>query len=189
MLIIGLGLLLFALPIGNMQNFLQALGRRRVRQSERYNWAATRGVNEEMLLENLPEDLQRDIRHHLFTFIKKVWISSLMDEPTLDAVRERPRHETYIEGSKILCRGGLVNKMVFIVRGKLESIGEDGNSIPLSEGDACGEELLTWCLEHSSVNKGLEEALEALLNIERLKTWLKHKLLGVGNVVRQEKSA
>jgi len=29
-------------------------------------------VNEEMLLENLPEDLQRDIRRHLFTFIKKV---------------------------------------------------------------------------------------------------------------------
>lgn len=47
---------------------------RRVRQAERYNWAATRGVNEEMLLENLPEDLQREIRRHLFTFIKKVSI-------------------------------------------------------------------------------------------------------------------
>jgi len=45
---------------------------RRVRQAERYNWAATRGVNEEMLLENLPEDLQTDIRRHLFEFVKKV---------------------------------------------------------------------------------------------------------------------
>jgi len=45
---------------------------RRVRQAERYNWAATRGVNEEMLMENLPEDLQRDIRRHLFKFVKKV---------------------------------------------------------------------------------------------------------------------
>uniref|UniRef100_A0A7N2MRH4 Uncharacterized protein n=1 Tax=Quercus lobata TaxID=97700 RepID=A0A7N2MRH4_QUELO len=97
MAIIGLGLLLFALLIGNMQNFLQALGRRRlemslrrrdveqwmshrrlpeelrrqVRQAERYNWAATRGVNEEILLENLPEDLQRDIRRHLCKFVKK----------------------------------------------------------------------------------------------------------------------
>ncbi|XVF09361.1 hypothetical protein REPUB_Repub07fG0086000 [Reevesia pubescens] len=88
MSIIGLGLLLFALLIGNMQNFLQALGRRRlemslrrrdveqwmshwrlpeelrrkVREAERYNWAAIRGVNEEMLFKNLPEDLQRDIR-------------------------------------------------------------------------------------------------------------------------------
>ncbi|CAA2941822.1 Hypothetical predicted protein [Olea europaea subsp. europaea] len=98
MAIIGMGLLLFALLIGNMQNFLQALGRRRlemslrrrdverwmshrrlpvelrrqVRQAERYNWAATRGVNEDMLLENLPEDLQREIRRHLFKFVEKV---------------------------------------------------------------------------------------------------------------------
>jgi hypothetical protein len=47
---------------------------RQVRQAERYNWAATRGVNEEMLLEILPEDLQTDIRRHLFKFIKKVSI-------------------------------------------------------------------------------------------------------------------
>ena len=45
-----------------------------MRQAERYNWAATRGVNEEILMENLPEDLQRDIRRHLFRFVKKVSI-------------------------------------------------------------------------------------------------------------------
>ncbi|CAL5442540.1 unnamed protein product [Camellia sinensis] len=161
------------------QNFLQALGRRRlemslrrrdveqwmshrrlpedlrrqVRQSERYNWAATRGVNEEMLLENLPEDLQRDIRRHLFKFVKKVRIFALMDEPILDAICERLRQRTYIEGSKILYRGGPIEKMAFIVRGKMESIGEDGIPVALSEGDVCGEELLAWCLEHSSMNK------------------------------------
>nr|XP_016466500.1 PREDICTED: probable cyclic nucleotide-gated ion channel 20, chloroplastic [Nicotiana tabacum] len=43
--------------------------------------------------------------------------------------------------------------MVFIIRGKMESIGEDGNVAFLSEGDACGEEFLTWCLEHSSINR------------------------------------
>jgi len=42
--------------------------------------------------------------------------------------------------------------MVFVVHGKFESIGEDGTKIPLSEGDACGEELLTWYLEYSSVS-------------------------------------
>ncbi|XP_052183647.1 probable cyclic nucleotide-gated ion channel 20, chloroplastic isoform X3 [Diospyros lotus] len=181
MAIIGLGLLLFAFLIGNMQNFLQALGRRRlemslrcrdveqwmrhrrlpeelrrqVRQSERYNWAATRGVNEEMLLENLPENLQREIRRHLFKFVKKVRIFALMDEPILDAICERLRQRTYIKGSKILYCGGLIEKMVFIVRGKMESIGEGGIILPLSEGDVCGEELLTWCLEHSSINKGM----------------------------------
>ncbi|MED6115456.1 putative cyclic nucleotide-gated ion channel 20, chloroplastic [Stylosanthes scabra] len=177
MAIIGLGLLLFSLLIGNMQNFLQSLGRRklemqlrgrdverwmshrhlpedlkkRVRQAERYNWAATRGVNEEMVMENLPEDLQRDIRRHLFKFIKKVRIFALMDEPILDAICERIRHKTYIKGSRILNHGGIIEKMVFVVRGKLESIGVDGIVVPLGEGDACGEELLTWYLEYSLV--------------------------------------
>ncbi|XP_007010887.2 PREDICTED: probable cyclic nucleotide-gated ion channel 20, chloroplastic isoform X3 [Theobroma cacao] len=179
MAIVGLGLLLFALLIGNMQNFLQALGRRRlemslrrrdveqwmshrrlpeelrrkVREAERYNWAATRGVNEEMLFENLPEDLQRDIRRHLFKFVKKVRIFALMDDPILDAICERLRQKTYIKGSKVLSRGSLIEKMVFIVRGKMESVGENGVIDPLCEGDVCGEELLTWCLEHSSVNR------------------------------------
>ncbi|KAK2664629.1 hypothetical protein Ddye_003203 [Dipteronia dyeriana] len=181
--IIGLGLLLFAFLIGNMQNFLQAIVRRRlemslrrrdveqwmshrrlpeqlrsqVRAAERYNWAATRGVNEGLLFENLPEDLQRDIRRHLFKFVKKVRIFALMDEPILDAICERLRQKTYIAGGKVLYLGGLIEKMVFIVRGKMESIGEDGIIVPLSEGDVCGEELLTWCLEHSSVNRDVKK--------------------------------
>jgi len=76
------------------------------------------------------------------------------DEPILDAIRERLMQTTYIKGSRILSQGGLVQKMVFIVRGKLESIGEDGILVPLSVGDACGEELLRWYLEQSSESKG-----------------------------------
>ncbi|KFK34623.1 hypothetical protein AALP_AA5G169900 [Arabis alpina] len=176
--IIGLGLLLFALLIGNMQNFLQSLGKRRmemtlrrsdveqwmshrrlpegirkrVREAERFNWAATRGVNEDLLFENMPDDLQRDIRRHLFIFLKTVRIFSLMDESVLDSIRERLKQRTYIRGSTVLHLWGLVEKMVFIVRGEMESIGEDGFVLPLSEGDVCGEELLTWCLERSAVN-------------------------------------
>jgi hypothetical protein len=78
-----------------------------------------------------------------------------MDEPILDAICERRRQKTYINGSRITSQGGVVEKMVFIVRGKFESInGENGIGVSLSEGDACGEELLTWYLEHSSVSKG-----------------------------------
>ncbi|KAF2556506.1 hypothetical protein F2Q68_00017465 [Brassica cretica] len=124
----------------------------RVREAERFNWAATRGVNEELLFENMPDDLQRDIKRHLFKFLKKVRIFSLMDESILDAIRERLKQRTYIRSSTVLHRKGLVEKMVFIVRGEMESIGEDGSVLPLSEGDVCGEELLTWCLERSSVN-------------------------------------
>ncbi|KAK8952321.1 hypothetical protein KSP39_PZI003619 [Platanthera zijinensis] len=176
MSIVGLGLLLFALLIGNMQNFLLALGRRRlemqlrrrdveqwmchrrlpeelrrkVRQAERFSWAATRGVNEEELLENLPDDLQRDIWRHFFNFLKKVRLFSLMDEPVLDAIFAKLRQTLYIRGSDILYQGSPIDKMVFIVRGKLESIGVDGNVSPLSESDVCGEELLAWCLERSA---------------------------------------
>ncbi|MFS7931024.1 putative cyclic nucleotide-binding domain, rmlC-like jelly roll, double-stranded RNA-binding protein [Helianthus anomalus] len=131
---------------------------RKVRDSERYHWAATQGVNEEVLMENLPEDLQRDIRRHLFKFVKKAsfkyywtltfsylnncrsgflrrWI-----EPILDAICERLRQKTYIKEGTTLYEGGFVTKMVFIVRGKMESTGEDGNVVTLSEGDVCGEE-------------------------------------------------
>lgn len=75
-------------------------------------------------------------------------------EPILDAVYERLKHKTYIKDSEVLYHGGLIDKMVFIVRGKIESVGVDGIVVPLSEGEVCGEELLTWCLEHSSENKG-----------------------------------
>ncbi|KAK9714311.1 hypothetical protein RND81_06G085600 [Saponaria officinalis] len=196
MAIIGLGLLLFALLIGNMQNFLQSLGRRRlemslrrrdveqwmthrrlpvdlkrkVRESERFSWAATRGVNEDMLLENLPEELQREIRRHLFRFITKVRIFQLMDEPILDAICERLKQKTYIKDSRILNRGGFVDKMVFVVRGKMQSIGEDSIGVPLSEGDVCGEELLTWCLEHSADYREAKKAKIPALRLQSNRT-------------------
>ncbi|WJX67008.1 hypothetical protein P8452_51509 [Trifolium repens] len=101
--IIGLGLLLFALLIGNIQNFLQGLGR-----SEALMFLVLGGVTMKMIyfsicrkykrkyseaLVNLPEDLQIDIRRHLFNFIKKIRVFSLMDEPILDAICERLRQK------------------------------------------------------------------------------------------------
>ncbi|KAJ3695955.1 hypothetical protein LUZ60_001332 [Juncus effusus] len=189
MAIVGLGLLLFALLIGNMQNFLQALGRRKlemqlrrrdveqwmshrrlpedlrrkVRQAERFSWAATRGVNEEELLTNLPEDIQREIRRHFFRFLNKVRIFTLLDEPILDAICEKLRQKLYIRGSDLVYYGGPVEKMVFIVRGKLESVGADGHVAPLQEGDVCGEELITWYLEqHSYREAGGKNKLQGL---------------------------
>ncbi|XP_026407977.1 probable cyclic nucleotide-gated ion channel 20, chloroplastic [Papaver somniferum] len=179
MAIIALGLFLFALLIGNMQNFLIALGRRRldmqlrrrdveqwmdhrrlpegvkrrVRQSERFSWAATQGINEEVLLGNLSEDLQIDVRRHLFKFVKKVRIFALMDDPIFDAICKKLKQKIYIPESRILYYGGPVDKLVFIVRGKLESVGADGNIAELSEGNVFGEELLALCLEQASVNR------------------------------------
>lgn len=78
-----------------------------------------------------------------------------MDEPILDAICERLRQKTYIKGGTTLYEGGFVTKMVFIVRGKMESIGEDGNKLSLIEGDVCGEELLKWCLDPNSFIGGI----------------------------------
>lgn len=89
----------------------------------------------------------------------QVRIFSLMDESVLDSIRERLKQRTYIRSSTVLHRRGLVEKIVFIVRGEMESIGEDGSILPLSEGDVCGEELLTWCLERSSINPGTNKIL------------------------------
>ncbi|KAL7612182.1 hypothetical protein Lser_V15G05339 [Lactuca serriola] len=201
MFIIGVGLLLFSFLIGSMQNFLQGLGRRemetlvrrrdveewmrhenlpenlrrKVRESEYFNGAATQGIDGETLVQNLPEDLQRDVRHHLFKFFKKVRIFAYMDEPLLDAIYERLRKKTYIKGGKVLYIGGVVTKMVFIARGKLESIVENGNKVPLSEGDVCGEELLISYFEHFCVNGGKRlisnRTVKCLSNVEAYVIW------------------
>lgn len=39
--------------------------RERTRRYEQYKWQETRGVDEELLLRNLPKDLRRDIKRHL----------------------------------------------------------------------------------------------------------------------------
>ncbi|XP_023737465.1 probable cyclic nucleotide-gated ion channel 20, chloroplastic isoform X1 [Lactuca sativa] len=201
MFIIGVGLLLFSFLIGSMQNFLQGLGRRemetlvrrrdveewmrhenlpenlrrKVRESEYFIGAATQGIDGETLVQNLPEDLQRDVRHHLFKFFKKVRIFAYMDEPLLDAIYERLRKKTYIKGGKVLYIGGVVTKMVFIARGKLESIVENGNKVPLSEGDVCGEELLISYFEHFCVNGGKRlisnRTVKCLSNVEAYVIW------------------
>lgn len=126
--------------------------RKKVRNAERLKWKHTRGINEDSLFGNMPDDIQRDIRRHLFPFLRKVGIFSKMDEKILDAIRKKLKQTIYLEGSMVLRRGDLVNNMVFIVSGKMVSTGEDGSRTPLSDGDVCGEELFTWCQKRSSVN-------------------------------------
>lgn len=104
-------------------------------------------------MENLPEDLQRDIRRHAYNFVERFPIFALMDDSILDAIREILKHKTYIKGRKILVRGGLIDKMIYIVQGKVESIGENKNTVLLSEGDICGEELITYFLKYSGMNR------------------------------------
>ncbi|KAL3680014.1 hypothetical protein R1sor_022970 [Riccia sorocarpa] len=179
--IVALGLLLFALLIGNMQNFLMALGRRklemqlkrydtevwmrrrklpillrrRVRQAGRFRWVATGGVEERELVADLPEDLQKDVQRYLcLELVKKVRLFELLEDHVLDAICERLRQKLYIEDSIIFGVKKPVDRMLFVVRGTLESIGEDGSVVTLKDGEFCGEELLSWYIDVAGVSSG-----------------------------------
>ncbi|XP_039009872.1 cyclic nucleotide-gated ion channel 18-like [Hibiscus syriacus] len=177
------GLVLFALLIGNMQTSLQSMTVRieewrlkrrdteewmrhrqlpedlqqRVRRFVQYKWLATRGVDEEFILQSLPLDLRREIQRHLcLSLVRRVPFFSQMDDQLLDAMCERLVSSLSTEGNYIVREGEPVNEMLFIIRGQLESSTTGGgrtgffNSITLRPGDFCGEELLTWALMPNS---------------------------------------
>uniref|UniRef100_A0A2N9H0X0 Cyclic nucleotide-binding domain-containing protein n=1 Tax=Fagus sylvatica TaxID=28930 RepID=A0A2N9H0X0_FAGSY len=175
-----LGLFLFALLIGNMQRYLQSATLRleewrirrtdteqwmhhrqlppelkqSIRQYDQYKWLATRGVDEETLLDGLPMELRREIKRHLcLSLVRRVPLFNQMDEIMLDAVCERLKPALCTKDMFLVREGDPVNHMLFIIRGHLESYTTDGgrsgffNSIRLGSGDFCGEELLTWALD------------------------------------------
>ncbi|XP_031129872.1 putative cyclic nucleotide-gated ion channel 8 isoform X1 [Ipomoea triloba] len=175
-----LGLLLFSLLIGNMQTYLQSITvrleemrikrrdseqwmhhrvlppelRERVRRYEQFKWLETRGVDEESLVQNLPKDLRRDIKRHLcLNLVRRVPLFANMDERLLDAICERLKPSLYTENTYVVREGDPVQEMLFVIRGKMESITTDGgrsgffNRGILTESDFCGEELLTWALD------------------------------------------
>ncbi|XP_057996185.1 protein CNGC15c isoform X2 [Hevea brasiliensis] len=175
-----LGLVLFALLIGNMQRYLQSTTvhleewrirrtdteqwmhhrqlppelKQSVRKYDLYKWVATRGVDEEALLKGLPMDLRRDIKRHLcLDLVRRVPLFDQMDERMLDAICERLKPALSTEGTFLVHEGDLVNEMLFIIRGHLDSYTTNGgrtgffNSCRIGPGDFCGEELLTWALD------------------------------------------
>ncbi|KAA8530255.1 hypothetical protein F0562_004964 [Nyssa sinensis] len=180
------GLILSAQLIGNMQAYLQSMTVRleewrvkrrdteewmrhrqlppelqeRVRRFVQYKWIATRGVNEDSILKSLPLDLRREIQRHLcLNLVRRVPFFSQMDDQLLDAICERLVSSLNTQGTYIVQEDDLVNEMLFIIRGRLESSTTNGgrsgffNSITLGPGDFCGEELLTWALmPNSSLN-------------------------------------
>ncbi|KAI5660398.1 hypothetical protein M9H77_29191 [Catharanthus roseus] len=177
------GLILFALLIGNMQTYLQSITvrleemrikrrdseqwmhhrvlppelRERVRRYDQYKWMETRGVDEENIVQSLPKDLRRDIKRHLcLNLVRRVPLFANMDDRLLDAICERLKPSLYTENTFVLREGDPVDELLFIIRGRLESVTTDGgrsgffNRGILKEGDFCGEELLTWALDPKS---------------------------------------
>ncbi|XVE61702.1 hypothetical protein DITRI_Ditri06bG0061000 [Diplodiscus trichospermus] len=147
------GMVLFALLIGNMQTFLQSTTvrleewrirrtdteqwmhhrqlphqlKQNVRRYEQYKWVATRGVDEEAILKSLPMDLRRDIKRHLcLDLVRQVPLFDLMDERMLDAICERLKPCLCTLGTCLVREGDPVNEMLFIVRGYLDSCTTNG---------------------------------------------------------------
>ncbi|XP_047324763.1 probable cyclic nucleotide-gated ion channel 5 [Impatiens glandulifera] len=205
------GLILFALLIGNMQTYLQSLTvrleemrikrrdseqwmhhrllpqelRERVRRYDQYKWLETKGVDEETIVQSLPMDLRRDIKRHLcLNLVKRVPLFANMDDQLLDAVCERLKPTLYTNNTYAVREGDPVDEMLFIIRGRLESVTTDGgrsgffNRGFLKENDFCGEELLTWALDPKSASnlppstrtvKALSEVEAFALSADELK--------------------
>ncbi|KAE8808725.1 putative cyclic nucleotide-gated ion channel 14 [Hordeum vulgare] len=175
----AISLILFAQLIGKMQTYLQSVSKRleewrlrqrdmeewmrhhrlppdlqeRVQRFVQVKWLATRGVEEESILQALPADIRRDVQRHLcLDLVRRVPFFAEMDDQLLDAICERLVSFLCPEGTYISREGDPVSEMLFIIRGKLESSTTNGgrsnffNSILLRPGEFAGEELLTWAL-------------------------------------------
>ncbi|XP_022751940.1 cyclic nucleotide-gated ion channel 2-like isoform X2 [Durio zibethinus] len=166
------GLLLFTLLIGNIQVFLHTVMakkrkmqlrcrdmewwmkrrqlpsrlRQRVRHFERQKWATLGGEEEMELIKDLPEGLRRDIKRYLcLDLIKKVPLFHNMDDLILDNISDR-----------IIREGDPVQRMVFIVRGRIrrsQSLGQGVVATSIIEsGGFLGDELLSWCLRRPFID-------------------------------------
>ncbi|KAL0284926.1 UNVERIFIED_CONTAM: putative cyclic nucleotide-gated ion channel 10 [Sesamum angustifolium] len=131
--------------------------RARIRRYEQYKWQEKRGVEEETLISNFPKDLRRDIKRHLcWTLLKRVPIFEKMDEQLLDAICSCLKPILYTDKSFIYREGDPVDEMLFIMKGNILTTTTNGggtslfNSVYLTAGDFCGEDLLIWALDPNS---------------------------------------
>ncbi|CAA6658411.1 unnamed protein product [Spirodela intermedia] len=96
--------------------------RRRVRQYERRRWAAMRGVDEYEMIRDLPEGLRRDIKYHLcLDLVRQVPLFQHMDAVVLENICDRVRSLIFTKGETIAREGEPVKRMLFVVRGHLQS--------------------------------------------------------------------
>ncbi|PIA34377.1 hypothetical protein AQUCO_03800172v1 [Aquilegia coerulea] len=183
-IILTTGLLLVTMLIGNIKVFLHATTskkqamhlkmrdlewwmrkrylpqgfRQRVRQYERQRWAATRGVDECHMIRNLPEGLRRDIKYHLcLDLVRQVPLFQHMDDLVLENICDRVKSLIFPKGETITREGDPVQRMLFVVRGHLQSsqVLRDGveSCCMLGPGNFSGDELLSWCLRRPFIER------------------------------------
>ncbi|XAR51691.1 hypothetical protein NMG60_11006397, partial [Bertholletia excelsa] len=178
------GLMLFTLLIGNIQVFLQSVMakkrkmelrcrdmewwmrrrqlpsqlRQRVRHFEHQRWAAMGGEDEVEFIKDLPEGLRRDIKRYLcLDLIRKVPLFHSLDDLILDNICDRVKPLVFSRDEKIIREGDPVQRMVFIVRGCVQSSqilskGAVATST-LNPGGYFGDELLSWCIRRPFIER------------------------------------
>ncbi|CAA2982897.1 cyclic nucleotide-gated ion channel 4 [Olea europaea subsp. europaea] len=195
-IVLTTGLLLVTMLIGNIKVFLHATTskkqamqlrmrniewwmrkrrlplafRQRVRNYERQRWAAMRGVDECEMTRNLPEGLRRDIKYHLcLDLVRQVPLFQHMDNLVLENICDRVKSLIFTKGETISREGDPVQRMLFIVRGHLQSsqVLRDGveSCCMLGPGNFSGDELLSWCLRRPFVER-LPPSSSTLMTLE-----------------------
>ncbi|KAM1041522.1 hypothetical protein ACFX2I_030670 [Malus domestica] len=190
------GLLLVTMLIGNIKVFLHATTskkqamqlkmrniewwmrkrqlpqgfRQRVRNYERQRWAAMRGVDECEMIRNLPEGLRRDIKYHLcLDLVRQVPLFQHMDDLVLENICDRVKSLIFPKGETITREGDPVQRMLFVVRGHLQSsqVLRDGvkSCCMLGPGNFSGDELLSWCLRRPFIER-LPPSSSTLVTLE-----------------------
>ncbi|XP_062077921.1 cyclic nucleotide-gated ion channel 4 [Humulus lupulus] len=190
------GLLLVTMLIGNIKVFLHATTskkqamqlkmrniewwmrkrhlppgfRQRVRNYERQRWAAMRGVDECQMIRNLPEGLRRDIKYHLcLDLVRQVPLFQHMDDLVLENICDRVKSLIFTKGETITREGDPVQRMLFVVRGHLQSsqVLRDGlkSFCMLGPGNFSGDELLSWCLRRPFIER-LPPSSSTLITLE-----------------------
>ncbi|KAL4368573.1 hypothetical protein GQ457_05G009920 [Hibiscus cannabinus] len=178
------GLLLFTLLIGNIQVFLHAVMakkrklqlrcrdiewwmkrrqlpsrlRQRVRHFERQKWITLGGEDEMEIIKDLPEGLRRDIKRYLcLDLIKKVPLFHNLDDLILDNICDRVKPLVFSKDEKVTREGDPVQRMVFIVRGRMkrnQSLSKGMVTTSMIEpGGFFGDELLSWCLRRPFMDR------------------------------------
>ncbi|CAL0326591.1 unnamed protein product [Lupinus luteus] len=144
--------------------------RQRVRIFERQRWAATRGVDESELINELPEGLRKDIKYHLcWDLVRQVPLFQHMDDQVLEHICDRVKSVAFTRGETISREGDPVQRMIFVVRGHLQSSQELHDGVKsycmLGPGNFSGDELLTWCLRRPFIER-LPPSSSTLITLE-----------------------
>ncbi|KAK0600162.1 hypothetical protein LWI29_012331 [Acer saccharum] len=131
--------------------------RRRVRHFERQRWAIM-GQDELYWIEELPDGLRRDIKRYLcLDLIKKVPLFHNLGDLILDNMCDRVKPLVYCKDEKIIREGDPVQRMIFIVHGRIkrsQSLSKSKAATSVIEpGGFLGDELLSWCLRRPFIDR------------------------------------